>query len=80
METQNITLAVPKNILLKAKQIAVERKISISKLLTHALSEMVLHEENQLIVRSPRHVREGWEREFRLMAERKEDNLIDGDI
>jgi hypothetical protein len=41
METQNITLSLPKNILRKVKLLAVERGTSISGLLTQVLEEMV---------------------------------------
>lgn len=46
METQNITLALPKELLLKAKLIAVKRRTSLSKLLTQALEEMVQQEDD----------------------------------
>jgi predicted transcriptional regulator len=45
METQNITLALPKEILQKAKIMAVKRHTSLSGLLTQVLSEMVAQEE-----------------------------------
>jgi len=45
METQNVTLAIPKHILRKAKLIAVRQNTSLSGLLTHALEEIVTHEE-----------------------------------
>ena len=45
METQNVTLAVPKDILRKAKLLAVRRNISLSRLLTEALEELVEGEE-----------------------------------
>ena len=37
-------------------------------------------EQDKLVIRSSQKVREGWDLEFRRMAERKEDYLIDGDI
>jgi hypothetical protein len=40
METQNITLSLPKNILRKVKLLAVERGTSVSGLLTQVLEEM----------------------------------------
>jgi hypothetical protein len=40
METQNVTLAIPKEILQKAKLMAVQRHMSLSKLLTRTLEEM----------------------------------------
>ncbi len=36
-------------------------------------------DQGQLIVRSPYRVREGWDEQFRLMAERGDDYLVDGD-
>ncbi len=41
METQNITLAIPREILRKAKLIAVHRQSSVSGLLTELLTELV---------------------------------------
>lgn len=46
MTIQNVTLAVPKEILRKAKLIAVHRKTSLSGLLTRALEDVVAHEES----------------------------------
>jgi calcineurin-like phosphoesterase len=45
METQNITLSIPKEVLRKAKLIAVQRQTSLSRLLTQALLEIVSNEE-----------------------------------
>lgn len=45
METRNITLAVPKDLLRKAKLIAVQRGTSLSRLLTGMLDELVSREE-----------------------------------
>jgi hypothetical protein len=45
METQNITLAVPKDVLYKAKRIALERRKSLSGLLTQMLTDMVASDE-----------------------------------
>ena len=45
METQNITLAIPKEILLKVKLIAVKRQTSISGLLTQTLEQLVQQED-----------------------------------
>jgi hypothetical protein len=45
METQNVTLAIPKDILRKAKIMAVEKGISLTGLLTQALTEIVMKEE-----------------------------------
>ncbi len=43
--TQNVTLAIPKEILRKAKLVAVQRNISLSALLTQTLAEIVSREE-----------------------------------
>lgn len=43
--TQNITLAIPKELLRKAKILAVKRNTSLSGLLTQTLTELVAHEE-----------------------------------
>jgi len=45
MERQNITLALPKDILRKVKIIAVQEGTSVSGLLTRILKELVSHEE-----------------------------------
>lgn len=45
MERQNITLAVPKDILLKVKLLAVKRGTSVSRLLTETLERLVEQEE-----------------------------------
>jgi len=44
--TQNVTLAIPKNILRKAKILAVQKNTSLSGLLTHTLAELVERQEN----------------------------------
>ncbi len=43
--TQNVTLAIPKDVLRKAKIIAVQRNTSLSGLLTQTLTDMVSHGE-----------------------------------
>ncbi|MCO6449965.1 MAG: hypothetical protein J5I90_04180 [Caldilineales bacterium] len=45
MTTQNITLAIPKEILRKAKRIALERNTSLSGLLTETLVEITQQED-----------------------------------
>jgi len=45
METENITLSVPKEILLKVKLIAVRRQTSVSSLLIQALEKLVQQED-----------------------------------
>jgi len=44
--TQNVTLAIPKDILRKAKIIAVQKNTSLSGLLTQILVEIVSREES----------------------------------
>ena len=45
METRNITLSVPKDVLLKVKLIAVKRQTSVSGLLTQTLEKLVQQED-----------------------------------
>lgn len=45
MDTQNITLSLPKDILLKVKLIAVRRQVSLSGLLTQTLERLVHQDE-----------------------------------
>ncbi len=45
MEYQNITLSLPKEILMKVKIIAVKKNISVSKLLSKQLQEIVEKQE-----------------------------------
>lgn len=41
METQNITLAIPKDVLHKARRLAVERHTSLSSMVTQIIVDMV---------------------------------------
>ena len=41
METQNVTLAIPKEVLLKARQLAVEQRTSLSALMTQIITDLV---------------------------------------
>lgn len=41
METQNVTLAIPKDVLGKAKRVATERRTSLSGLMTEMLKQLV---------------------------------------
>ena len=45
METQNITLALPRDILRRVKVLAAQRQTSVSNLLTQALTRLVEQEE-----------------------------------
>ena len=51
METQNITLALPKELLYKVKRVALERRTSVSGLLTQALTEIVAREDSYISAR-----------------------------
>lgn len=74
METQNITLSLPKNILQKVKILAVQRHSSVSKLLTQAL-EKILSEETAYEESHKRQVdlmKQGFNLDFRKPANRDE--------
>lgn len=45
MQRQNVTLAIPRAVLLKAKRMALERGTSLSGLLTQALADLVAAED-----------------------------------
>ena len=45
METQNITLTLPKDLLRRVKHLAVERDSSVSRMLMEALIELVARED-----------------------------------
>ncbi len=45
METQNVTLSLPKDILRQAKLVAVQRQVSLSRLLTHLIEDLVSSEQ-----------------------------------
>ena len=51
METQNITLAIPKEILVKVKLLAVKRQTSVSGLLAQTLERLVQQEDAYLHAR-----------------------------
>lgn len=46
MEKQNITLSLPKELLLKVKHIAIDKNTSVSGLLTQTLKEIILRDES----------------------------------
>ena len=46
MENQNVTLSIPKNILKKAKILAIQRDTSLSGLLTQTLADLVAQQES----------------------------------
>lgn len=43
--TQNVTLAIPKDVLRKAKILAIQKNTSLSALLTQTLADLVAHQE-----------------------------------
>lgn len=45
METQNITLALPKELLQQARQLAVKRRTSLSAMLAQMIAELVEQED-----------------------------------
>lgn len=45
MEKQNVTISVPKEILIKAKHLAVNRQTSLSRLLADALDDIVKQDD-----------------------------------
>jgi len=45
METQNVTVSLPKDVLLRVKIIAAQRRTSVSGLLTEALARLVARED-----------------------------------
>ena len=45
METQNITLSIPKEVLLKVKLLAVKKQTSVSGLLTQTLERLVRQDD-----------------------------------
>jgi hypothetical protein len=55
MEKQNVTLSIPKDILRKAKIVAVEQDTSLSGLLTQALIEIV-EKSDQYMVAKQQHM------------------------
>jgi hypothetical protein len=61
MDTQNVTLSIPKKILHKAKLLAVKRNTSLSGLLSNTLEELVELEEGhqQAYQRSPEWLEQG---------------------
>lgn len=52
METQNVTLSIPKDTLRKAKILAVQRNTSLSALLTETLEELVSNNEAYSVARA----------------------------
>jgi len=46
VETQNITLALPKELIYRVKRVALERRTSVSGLLTQVLTDIVAQEDS----------------------------------
>ena len=55
METQNVTLAIPKATLRKAKLIAVQRQTSLSRLLTELVTQLVTDNDRYALAQE-RHI------------------------
>ncbi|MBS4060006.1 MAG: CopG family transcriptional regulator [Bacteroidetes bacterium] len=51
METQNITLSIPKSTLHKVKLVAVRRETSISKLMAEAMEKLASEDESYIQAR-----------------------------
>lgn len=51
METQNITLAISKDVLAKARQLAVERRTSLSALVTQIIVDIVDQDDSYRVAR-----------------------------
>ncbi|MFH1086658.1 MAG: DUF6364 family protein [Chloroflexota bacterium] len=60
MDTQNITLSLPKEVLQKVKLLAVTRRTSVSRLVTEALIQLVQDDDTYAQAR---------ERQLRMMEE-----------
>ncbi len=77
--TQNVTLSIPKDVLRKAKILAVKRNTSLSGLLTQALIELVTRQEAYELAR--RHnisvLKSGFDMGTVGQAAWKRDNLHD---
>ena len=77
METQNITLAIPKKTLQKIKVIAAKRNSSISRLVTDALEKLANEETNYAAARERqiKLIREGIDLGYETSKLPKRDNL-----
>ena len=51
MDNQNITLSLPKDLIYRAKRVALERHTSVSGLLARVLEEIVADEEGYQVAR-----------------------------
>lgn len=58
MERQNVTLSIPRDVLRKAKHLAIDKQTTLSGLLTSTLEELVAREENY---------REAYKRQLQLL-------------
>ncbi len=74
MDTQNITLSLPKSTLRKVKLLAVRRRSSVSRLLTGAVEKMLEEETDYEAARKRQEalLEEGFNLGFRKPASREE--------
>jgi Arc/MetJ-type ribon-helix-helix transcriptional regulator len=74
METQNITLSLPKQTLRKVKLLAVRRRSSVSRLLTGAVEKMIEEETDYAAARKRQTalLEQGFQLGFRKPASRDE--------
>jgi len=74
METQNITLSLPKSVLRKVKLLAVRRGSSVSRLLTSAVERMIEEESDYEAARKRQTalLEKGLNLDFRKPASRDE--------
>jgi predicted transcriptional regulator len=74
MDTQNITLSIPKSVLRRMKILAAQRQSSVSRLLTQAV-EKILEEETEYESarkRQTANLENGFDLDFRKPANRNE--------
>jgi len=74
METQNITLSLPKSVLRRMKVLAAQRQSSVSRLLTQAVEKMLAEETDYEAARKrqTRLLEKGFTLGFRKPANRDE--------
>ena len=74
METQNITLSIPKSVLRKVKILAAQRQSSVSRLLTQAIEDLLTEqtEYEAARIRQTKLLEKGFNLGFRKPANRDE--------
>lgn len=79
MNNQNITLSIPKNVLIKIKHIAVEKNTSVSKLLTEQLILIAAKEDDYHRAKAAQlHLlKEGFDMGIEFKIDWKRDELYD---